>query len=170
MDFARIWERYFIKKLGHFAILEMFFKQLHNSLVHHNHFCFRCDLAFMLGQNCFSVQCKDKSMCFTTPAQPSIFNPQIAYVKTRSREGEPSATRSGAVATSFILIPSFIPRSVWNCAKCAKVFKIYLCKGFQNLFVRRFSRFIFLKLGARKLNFCAASCRRNMRKKICSRY
>jgi len=55
----------------------------------------RCDLAFMLGQNCFSVQCKDKSMCFTTPAQPSIFNPQIAYVKKRSREGEPGVAKSG---------------------------------------------------------------------------
>jgi hypothetical protein len=54
----------------------------------------KCDLAFMLGQNCFSVQCKDKSMCFTTPAQPSIFNPQIAYVKKRTREGEPAATKS----------------------------------------------------------------------------
>lgn len=44
-----------------------------------------CDLAFMLGQNCFSVQCKDKRLCTTIPAQPSIFNPQIAYVTKRER-------------------------------------------------------------------------------------
>lgn len=43
-----------------------------------------CDLAFMLAQNCFSVQCKDKTLCTTVPAQPSIFNPQIAYVKSRN--------------------------------------------------------------------------------------
>ena len=42
-----------------------------------------CDLAFMLAQNCFSVQCKDKNLCTTVPAQPSIFNPQIAYVRSR---------------------------------------------------------------------------------------
>lgn len=47
----------------------------------------KCDLAFMLGQNCFSVQCKDKRLCMTTPAQPSIFNPQIAYVPHRERMG-----------------------------------------------------------------------------------
>ena len=52
----------------------------------------KCDLAFMLGQNCFSVQCKDKKLCGTTPAQPSIFNPQIAYVLKRERVG---VTKSG---------------------------------------------------------------------------
>ena len=54
----------------------------------------KCDLAFMLGQNCFSVQCKEKSRCVTTPAQPSIFNPQIAYIMKRSRD-EASTTKSG---------------------------------------------------------------------------
>ena len=44
-----------------------------------------CDLAFMLGQNCFSVQCKDKKLCGVTKAQPSIFNPQIAYVLKRTK-------------------------------------------------------------------------------------
>ena len=43
----------------------------------------KCDLAFMLGQNCFTVICKEKRMCVTTNAQPSIFNPQIAYVNKR---------------------------------------------------------------------------------------
>ena len=52
----------------------------------------KCDLAFMLGQNCFTVVCKDKKLCVTTPAQPSIFNPQIAYVTKRIQGGE------GAVA------------------------------------------------------------------------
>ena len=53
-----------------------------------------CDLAFMLAQNCFSVQCKDKKLCTTVPAQPSIFNPQIAYVTSRDSGAE------GAVATT----------------------------------------------------------------------
>lgn len=42
-----------------------------------------CNLAFMLGQNCFSVKCFNKDLCSTIPAQPSIFNPQIAYVWSR---------------------------------------------------------------------------------------
>ena len=42
-----------------------------------------CNLAFMLGQNCFAVKCYNKDLCSTIPAQPSIFNPQIAYVWTR---------------------------------------------------------------------------------------
>lgn len=47
----------------------------------------KCDLAFMLGQNCFTVVCKDKKLCVTTPAQPSIFNPQIAYITKRVQGG-----------------------------------------------------------------------------------
>lgn len=43
-----------------------------------------CNLAFMLGQNCFSVKCYNKDLCSTIPAQPSIFNPQIAYVWNRN--------------------------------------------------------------------------------------
>jgi len=42
-----------------------------------------CNLAFMLGQNCFSVKCTNKDLCSTIPAQPSIYNPQIAYVYNR---------------------------------------------------------------------------------------
>lgn len=38
----------------------------------------------MLGQNCFSVKCYNKDLCNTIPAQPSIFNPQIAYVWSRN--------------------------------------------------------------------------------------
>ncbi len=45
----------------------------------------KCDLAFMLGQNCFSVKCYNQDLCQTIPAQPSIFNPQIAYVASREK-------------------------------------------------------------------------------------
>ncbi|XP_065651395.1 uncharacterized protein LOC100209524 isoform X4 [Hydra vulgaris] len=45
----------------------------------------KCNLAFMLGQNCFSVVCKENDLCDTVTAQPSIFNPQIAYVTSRER-------------------------------------------------------------------------------------
>jgi len=50
----------------------------------------KCDLAFMLGQNCFTVVCKDKKLCVTTPAQPSIFNPQIAYLTKRELTNQKS--------------------------------------------------------------------------------
>ena len=59
-----------------------------------------CDLAFMLGQNCFSVQCKDKKQCGTVPAQPSIFNPQIAYIATRNKLSA-GATGAGSSAGKF---------------------------------------------------------------------
>ena len=59
-----------------------------------------CDLAFMLAQNCFSVQCKDKNLCTTVPAQPSIFNPQIAYVKSRDDESGKSGGPSSSSASS----------------------------------------------------------------------
>lgn len=67
-----------------------------------------CDLAFMLGQNCFSVACKNKGLCQTTPAQPSIFNPQIAYVTSRISSnngsiGAPSLPDVGAKAAMPLL-------------------------------------------------------------------
>ncbi|XP_074607782.1 uncharacterized protein LOC141860552 isoform X2 [Acropora palmata] len=52
-----------------------------------------CNLAFMLGQNCFSVKCYNKDLCSTIPAQPSIFNPQIAYVWER-KELKSDASRN----------------------------------------------------------------------------
>lgn len=45
----------------------------------------KCNLAFMLGQNCFSVKCYNDDLCKTIPAQPSIFNPQIAYIANREK-------------------------------------------------------------------------------------
>ena len=62
-----------------------------------------CDLAFMLGQNCFSVQCKDKRLCTTIPAQPSIFNPQIAYVTKRERTGLLKSGLSSHCQSCFLL-------------------------------------------------------------------
>ncbi|XP_029205947.2 uncharacterized protein LOC114969793 isoform X4 [Acropora millepora] len=55
-----------------------------------------CNLAFMLGQNCFSVKCYNKDLCSTIPAQPSIFNPQIAYVWERKelKSGAPKPKES----------------------------------------------------------------------------
>ncbi|XP_065063476.1 uncharacterized protein LOC135690004 isoform X1 [Rhopilema esculentum] len=60
-----------------------------------------CDLAFMLAQNCFSVQCKDKKLCTTVPAQPSIFNPQIAYVTSRDKGPEMSPAPASEKANTL---------------------------------------------------------------------
>eukprot|EP00794_Sanderia_malayensis_P012056 gene12056-13299_t len=59
-----------------------------------------CDLAFLLAQNCFSVQCKDKRTCGTVPAQPSIFNPQIAYITSRMPGGGADTTVKSAPSNS----------------------------------------------------------------------
>ncbi|XP_048589005.1 uncharacterized protein LOC5518116 isoform X2 [Nematostella vectensis] len=42
-----------------------------------------CDLAFMLGVQCFSVGCKSKSLCVTKPAFSAFYNPKITFVTHR---------------------------------------------------------------------------------------
>ena len=43
-----------------------------------------CDLAFMLGKQCFAVTCNKGESCHTKPTFSKFFNPQIAYVKHRA--------------------------------------------------------------------------------------
>lgn len=40
----------------------------------------RCDLAFMLRNTCFSVECYNETLCDAVPARSSIFSPTICYV------------------------------------------------------------------------------------------
>lgn len=41
----------------------------------------KCNLAFILAGNCFSVECKNVELCKTQPSKPSKFAPQISYVR-----------------------------------------------------------------------------------------
>ena len=41
----------------------------------------KCNVAFMLGENCFSVECKNAALCKTQPAKPSRFYPRISVVR-----------------------------------------------------------------------------------------
>ena len=41
----------------------------------------KCNLAFMLGGSCFSVECKNAEACKTQPANPSQLSPQVSYVR-----------------------------------------------------------------------------------------
>ena len=43
-----------------------------------------CDLAFMLSNHCFSVSCKNQSLCEVVTARSSGYKPQIAYIYARS--------------------------------------------------------------------------------------
>ena len=43
-----------------------------------------CDLAFMLSKHCFSVTCKNQSLCEVVTARTSGLKPQIAYIYARS--------------------------------------------------------------------------------------
>ena len=43
-----------------------------------------CDLAFMLSKHCFSVTCKNQSLCEVVTARTSGYKPQIAYIYARS--------------------------------------------------------------------------------------
>eukprot|EP00794_Sanderia_malayensis_P012050 gene12050-13293_t len=45
-----------------------------------------CDLAFMLSNNCFSVECENEELCEAVPARKaSIKPPTLAYIYARSR-------------------------------------------------------------------------------------
>lgn len=41
----------------------------------------KCNLAFMLSANCFSVECKNAALCKTQKARPSKFSPHISFVR-----------------------------------------------------------------------------------------
>ncbi|XP_028404361.1 uncharacterized protein LOC114527001 isoform X2 [Dendronephthya gigantea] len=43
-----------------------------------------CDLAFMLSNHCFSVTCKNQTLCEVVTARTSGYRPQIAYIYARS--------------------------------------------------------------------------------------
>ena len=53
----------------------------------------KCNLAFMLGDTCYSVSCKNKDLCRTIPAPPTKFNPLVQYV--RGLDEEPMASTTG---------------------------------------------------------------------------
>jgi hypothetical protein len=50
----------------------------------------KCNLVLLLGKACYSVACKDKKSCATSPAPPSNFAPQLAIVRpveTNNKKG-----------------------------------------------------------------------------------
>lgn len=52
----------------------------------------KCNLAFMLGDTCYSVSCKNKELCHTIPAPPTKFNPLVQYVRGLEEEPIPPTT------------------------------------------------------------------------------
>lgn len=42
-----------------------------------------CDLAFMLGTQCYAVSCKSELLCSTKPAYSAFYNPAIVFVTNR---------------------------------------------------------------------------------------
>jgi len=43
-----------------------------------------CNLAFMLSETCFSVECFTQSLCEAIPAKSSMYSPTLCYVKSRN--------------------------------------------------------------------------------------
>ena len=39
-----------------------------------------CDLAFMFGAHCYSVQCQNEKLCQAVLAKPSQLEPKVSYV------------------------------------------------------------------------------------------
>lgn len=52
----------------------------------------KCNLAFMLGNACYSVRCSKPELCRTIKAPPTKFNPLIQYV--RGLDDTPSAANT----------------------------------------------------------------------------
>lgn len=52
----------------------------------------KCNLAFMLGDTCYSVACKNSDLCRTIAAPPTKFNPLVQYVRGLEEEPMPSTT------------------------------------------------------------------------------
>ena len=46
------------------------------------------DLAFMLGNDCYSITCYSDRVCQTIPAKPSRFTPRLAFLKWSPKENE----------------------------------------------------------------------------------
>ena len=42
-----------------------------------------CDVAFMLGTQCYAVSCHTKTLCLTKPAYSAFYNPVIVFVTKR---------------------------------------------------------------------------------------
>lgn len=41
----------------------------------------KCNVAFMIAENCFSVECKTEPGCRTQPAVSTQYHPRISYVR-----------------------------------------------------------------------------------------
>ena len=39
-----------------------------------------CDLAFMFGESCYSVECRNEKLCQAVLAKPSQLEPKVSYV------------------------------------------------------------------------------------------
>ena len=39
-----------------------------------------CDLAFMFGEHCYSVECQSEKLCQAVLAKPSHLEPKVSYV------------------------------------------------------------------------------------------
>ncbi len=61
----------------------------------------KCNVAFMIAENCFSVECKTEAGCRTQPAVSSQYHPRISYVRFI---GSPNII-GGGLSPLYSLIP-----------------------------------------------------------------
>ena len=59
-----------------------------------------CDLAFMIGGTCIAVDCFSEELCQAVKARPTIYDPQIAFIRRRELQRpnptpNPSLSRKG---------------------------------------------------------------------------
>ena len=62
------------------------------------------DLAFMLGNYCYSVSCVNARVCETIPAQPSKFRPKVAFLKWGPKINETGEMWRQSISTKYKLI------------------------------------------------------------------
>lgn len=65
-----------------------------------------CDLAFMIGGTCIAVDCFSEELCQAVKARPTIYDPQIAFIRRRELQRpnptpNPSLSRKGRYYATF---------------------------------------------------------------------
>jgi len=68
-----------------------------------------CDLAFMFGDHCYSVQCQSEKLCQAVLAKPSHLEPKVSYVTRGFIDDDRDKGRS-KVQIAFVFV-AFVLRT-----------------------------------------------------------
>ncbi|CAH3181775.1 unnamed protein product [Porites evermanni] len=64
-----------------------------------------CDLAFMIGGTCIAVDCFSEELCQAVKARPTIYDPQIAFIRRRELQ-RPNPTPNPSLSRKANVLPT----------------------------------------------------------------